>query len=268
MPNGASQAERPPVVVTRPLAQSEALVRRIEASLGRRAVAFPLLEIQALADTAALRAALDAVERYAMVAFVSPNAIDAAFAVLPRWPAMVPLAVMGEGSRRALAARGIDAPAYRILAPADPDRTDSETLFKSLDLSMLRGKRVLIVRGESGRELLADSLRDAGVEVDQVAAYRRIAPAWNGSRQRSLEALLAARPDWIITSSEALRVLFDWTRRLGGETVLAALRGQRFLVPHPRIAETAEGLGLTRIVLTRSGDEALVDALHTLQFPA
>ena len=69
------------VVITRPRAQAEGLARAV-AAIGRTPVVLPLLEIAPLPDTSALRAALAALEGYALVAFVSPNAVDAAFAVL------------------------------------------------------------------------------------------------------------------------------------------------------------------------------------------
>src|SRR3569832_2538878 len=85
-----------PVVITRPVAQAAALAERVTA-LGREAVVFPLLEILPLENDAPLRAALANVRRYAMAAFVSPNAIAAAFAVLPSWPVVVVFVVVGVG---------------------------------------------------------------------------------------------------------------------------------------------------------------------------
>ena len=76
-----------PVVITRPRAQGQALADSV-AALGREAVLLPLLEIFPLADQAALQRVLAGLADYALVAFVSPNAIDAAL-----------------GPRRALAGR-------------------------------------------------------------------------------------------------------------------------------------------------------------------
>src|SRR5450631_4432470 len=149
------------VVITRPLAQSDSLAQRV-AAMGRDAIVFPLLEIHPLADPAQLQLVLDDLTSYAMVAFVSPNAIDAVFKLVPSWPKQVALAVMGEGSRKALAEYGVNAGNATIFSPIDPHRTDSQTLLEALDLAALRGKRVLIIRGETGRELLADELRAAG----------------------------------------------------------------------------------------------------------
>ncbi|MBC7574438.1 MAG: uroporphyrinogen-III synthase [Herminiimonas sp.] len=285
---------RPAVVITRPLAQARGLADKV-AAMGREAIIFPLLEIHPLTDNRALDAALDVLETYALVAFVSPNAIDAAFARRPSWPAQVPLAVMGEGSRQALARHGVTGATHRIFSPQDPDRTDSQTLLAALDLPALAGSQVLILRGESGRELLADALCEAGAVVTQVAAYRRAAPLLDPACANRLRALLQAGCEWVVTSSEALQILVGMVTRLedaptaahavapdattapsGGTAAataaatpaatppsgVARLQQQRLFVPHVRIAETARTLGFSNVVRTASGDERLLAALQ------
>jgi uroporphyrinogen-III synthase len=203
------------------------------------------------------------VSDYALVAFVSPNAVDAAFAHIEDWPPEVALAVVGEGSRAALARHGIDGPRYRIYAPIDASRSDSEHLLQALDIAALRGRKVLVVRGETGRELLPDALRGAGIDVETVAAYRRAVPGLTPDLEASLRTLLAAPNDWIITSSEALRGLSRLVEQLDGATSVAKLQQQRLIVPHARIAETAGALGFTAVTLTGSGDERLLAALQS-----
>jgi uroporphyrinogen-III synthase len=251
-----------PVVITRPLAQADSLAQQV-AAMGRDAVIFPLLEIHPLPDQAELRAALGDLSAYAMVAFVSPNAIDAAFAVLRNWPAQVALAVMGEGSRAALARHGVTDANAIIVSPRDAQRTDSLTLLAALDLAALRGKRVLILRGESGRELLAYALREAGVQVTQVAAYRRMAPALDQARRAQLRNLVDSENDWIVTSSEALRILMQMVQQAADSSGVVKMQQQTIIVPHVRIEETARLLGFRNITLTGSGDARLLAALQS-----
>ena len=250
------------VVITRPRQQAEPLARAV-AALGRTPHILPLLDISPLADDTALRAALADPARYALVAFVSPNAVDAAFAHVAAWPEDVALAVVGEGSRAALARHGIDGPRYRIHQPLDPARSDSEHLLQALDTAALAGRRVLVVRGETGREVLPDALRAAGADVETVAAYRRSVPALTPDLAASLRALLAGPNDWIITSSEALRGLVDLVAGLDGGANVANLQQQHLIVPHARIAETASALGFGTVTLTGSGDERLLAALQS-----
>lgn len=249
------------VIITRPRAQGQGLAQAV-AALGRTPVLLPLLEIAPLADQSALAAALAGLERYALVAFVSPNAVDAAFAHIQQWPRRVALAVLGEGSRAALARHGLDPSNATILGPLDPTRSDSENLLASLDLAALAGQRVLIVRGESGRELMADGFRAAGAEVTVVPAYRRSVPPLTPQLAADLRALLATPNDWIITSSEALRGLFDLLRRLG-DVFVEQMQQQHVIVPHARIAATAQALGLAQVTLTGSGDERLLAAIQS-----
>jgi uroporphyrinogen-III synthase len=264
------------VVITRPLAQSRPLAARV-AALGRSVELLPLLEIEALPDQAPLLAALSRLTApqpgqsgYAMVAFVSPNAIDAAFAHLRQWPAGVTLAVLGEGSRAALAAHGVTPENVHIVSPADSAHSDSEHLLQTLDLAALKGKPVLIIRGDSGRELMADGLRAAGALVDVVPAYRRSVPELTPALAATLARLLSQQNDWIITSSEALRglcgLLAKWDLQNPDamqHNSVVTMQQQHLIVPHARIAETANNLGFSRVTLTGSGDERLLAALQS-----
>jgi uroporphyrinogen-III synthase len=251
-----------PVVITRPAGQAEALARQV-AGLGREVVLFPLLEIHPLADPTALRAALAELERYALVAFVSPNAIDAAFSLRPQWPAGLKLAVVGEGSRQALERHGIHDANATVLRPAKGMRNDSQGLLEVLDKDALRGQQVLLIRGESGRELLAEELRAAGAQVEPVAAYRRCAPTLDAGRRVQLERLVDTPGDWIVTSSEAMRNLIELVRQAQGDAGVAKMQQQHLLLPHERIAETARMLGFVNITEIGSGDEGLLAALQS-----
>ena len=226
------------VVVTRPRAQADALAQAVSAS-GRTAVLLPLLEISPVDDAAPLRAALAELDRFALVAIV------------------------GDGSRAALARHGVTGDTFTIFRPADSAHSDSEHLLQRLDLAAYAGKRVLIVRGDGGRELLADALRAAGARVEPVAAYRRATPVLTAELATRLRALLAQPNDWIITSSEALRGLAGLVQTIDDNALMARLMQQRLIVPHARIAQTARDLGLEHVRLTGSGDARLLAALQS-----
>lgn len=254
------------VVITRPAAQAGPLAARI-AALGLHVTLLPLLEIHALdgaEECAQLQAVLARLSDYDLVAFVSPNAIDCVFAHLPAWPSGLPLAVVGEGSRLALAAHGVTDANATITSPLDTARSDSEHLLLALDLPALRGKRVLIVRGDGGRDYLADGLRAAGAEVEFVTAYRRQVPTLTPALRATLENLLQHNNDWIITSSEALRgllaLLEEWDDK---KTAVVKMQQQHLIVPHARIAQTAAALGFARVTLTGSGDAGVLAALQS-----
>ena len=210
-----------------------------------------------------MEATLHRLTDYAMVAFVSPNAIDAAFAHVKQWPRDVIAAVVGEGSRLALARHGVTADNATIVSPRDAHKTDSETLLMELNLNALRGKKILIVRAETGRELLADQLRSAGVEVEQVAAYRRLAPVLDAVKLDELNQLIAEPNDWVITSSEGLRLLQDMVLQSEAPDGWVKMLEKNLIVPHERIQQTARSLGFRHIILCGSGDEAMYAAIQS-----
>jgi uroporphyrinogen-III synthase len=250
------------IVITRPQSQAESLALRLIA-LGHDVCVFPLLDIQPLSDPTQLKACLSRLTDYAIVAFVSPNAVDAAFAFLPKWHQGVAAAVVGEGSRQALAKHGVTDQTAIVLSPIDTQRTDSETLLEVLDLPALAGNKVLIIRAETGRELLADRLREAGITVDQVEAYSRGSPPLYAERREELSQLIEVDCDWIITSSEALRYLKDDVEQVAGNSGWEKIRQATLIVPHVRIAETAKNMGFEQVILTASGDEALIAAIQS-----
>lgn len=258
------------VVITRPAAQAGPLAASV-AALGLPVHVLPLLEIHSLegAQLAELLAGLGTLHQQDLVVFVSPNAIDCVFAHLPSWPPGLPLAVVGEGSRLALAAHGVTDATALIHRPAAGMPSDSEHLLQALDLPALRGRRVLIVRGDGGRDFLADALRAAGAEVSFVTAYRRAPPALTPAMRATLGRLLQHNNDWIITSSEALRALLgllgeiDRSNGDGQDGIVVKMQQQHLIVPHARIAQSAQALGFVRVTLTRSGDAGVLAALQS-----
>ncbi|WP_297354868.1 fused uroporphyrinogen-III synthase HemD/membrane protein HemX [Paraburkholderia sp.] len=258
-------------MITRPAGQSAALAAQLEAA-GIATLDFPLIEIVPVEDVAPLQAALVALERYALVVFVSPNAVDYAFAEFDSiWPHALPVGVVGPGSVAALARHGVEAPAYRVISPAaaaddDVARFDSEALFAAIDASFgaasLEGKRVLIVRGDGGREWLADRLREGGVEVETVAAYRRLVPEPSIGAWSRVHELLAGEPHaWLITSSEGVRNLDELAHEHLNAGEIAQLKRATLVTPHPRIAQTARGLGFDSITVSGAGDERIAQTL-------
>ncbi len=259
-----SDAHSIPVVITRPLAQATHLANQI-AAIGRQVIVFPLLEIAEITDAVAiqgLQSVFANLESYALVVFVSPNAIDAACQFIQSWPRSVMIGVIGEGSRMALARHDISAPHVEIVYPHG-DKMDSEELLKVLPLSRLRGKRILLVRGQNGRDLLMEKLKANGSEVELVSVYRRLAPALDATKAEQLRTLLASDNEWVITSSEALRNLLAMSHQVAGDEGVVKMLHKHILISHHRIAETASLLGFSYLTQTGSGDECLVAALQS-----
>jgi len=109
----------------------------------------------------------------------------------------------------------------------------------------------VIFRGEGGRELLADTLRQRGARVEYAECYRRIKPQADTTplQQQHFDAV-------IVTSSEGLQNLrellsADWP----------AFRSVAYFVPHERIAQMANQLGVQQALITHGGDAGCIEVL-------
>lgn len=152
------------VLVTRPREQSRELVEAIR-NAGGIAIAFPVIEIvpRPGEDVARDAAALPDPD---IVVYVSTNAVEHGFALHADRDARV--AAIGPATAAAIERAG-----GRVDIRSEQG-FDSEALLETEALLEVDGKRVRIVRGEGGRELLGDSLRERGAEVDYLAVYRRL----------------------------------------------------------------------------------------------
>lgn len=237
------------IAVTRPRDQAALLARRIEQS-GGVPLLFPLLEIEAAEVTPPLREQLSRLAHADLAIFISPNAVQYGMSALRAagvpLPESLKIATVGQGSAKALRELGVAG----VIAPTD--RFDSEGLLALPELQQLAGWRVMIFRGNGGRELMGDTFAARGATVEYVECYRRSKPPQDGT------ALLAAAPDAItVTSSEALGHLWQML----DEEARAALRGTPLFVPHVRIAELARQQGWRQVLPTAAGDDGLLAGL-------
>ena len=186
---------------------------------------------------------------YDIAVFVSANAVEYGAPDPRQWPAKLAAFAPGPGTAEALAAVGIGG--ARIPATT----FDSEGLLALPELAAVRGKRVVIFRGDGGRERLGDTLRARGATVEYVACYGRAAP--QAGAAGLAEAFGEGRIDAVtLTSSEGADNL--WA--LADDTMRAAWRAVPTFVPHPRIAAHARELGLA-VIETGGGDAGLIAGL-------
>ena len=121
--------------------------------------------------------------------------------------------------------------------------------------------RVLILRGEGGREFLAERLRSQGVSVDYLPLYRRVLPQYApGELSRQVRA---ERLNGLVVSSGQG---FEHLLQLAGDDWPALARLPLF-VPSPRVAEQARAAGAQIVVDCRGASAAALQAALE-QFPA
>ena len=230
------------VVVTRPRELAEPFARLLEQH-GARAIVFPALEIQPLPPPPTLGRIAD----FDLVVFVSPSAVRVTLAALPR---RLTAAAIGAGTARELERAGIGP----VIAPVAG--ADSEALLALPQMHQLAGKRVLIVRGEGGRELLAQSLSERGARVEYAECYRRVRPRADPA---ALLASWAAGGVHAVTvnSGEAL----DNLLALLGAEGAARLRATPLFVPHARVAAQAAQLGVREALVAGAADSEMLERL-------
>jgi uroporphyrinogen-III synthase len=242
------------IVVTRPEHQAQTLAQGIAAAGGTPLV-FPVLAIFDVTDLQPLISVGERLDAFDLAVFISPNAVNKALNVLlarRTWPPGLAVATIGKSSERELARHGFEG----VIAPQG--RFDSEALLElpALAAAAMRGRRVVIFRGDGGRELLGDTLIARGATVEYVECYRRERP--NADCAPLMKLWARGELDAItVTSSEGLRNLFDMVGPLGQQW----LRKTPLFVPHERIAEEAARLGLGELHPTAPGDDGLLGAL-------
>ena len=152
------------VLVTRPRAQAADLVAAIQKN-GGSPIEFPVIEIVPRAESEIARdaAALGEVD---IAVFVSRNAV--AHGLSHVTTALT--AATGPSTAAAIEAAG------RVVDISPKRGYDSESLLTAPALQDVSGKKVIVVRGGDGRELLADTLRLRGASVSYLSVYERIRP--------------------------------------------------------------------------------------------
>lgn len=243
------------VVVTRPAHQAQHLCEAIQ-NQGGIPIRFPVLEIAAPADPAEAKQLLSAKLQSAdILIFISPNAVERGVELIKSIgdiPATARIAAVGLGSAKKLKQQGLTADIF-------PDtQFNSEALLAMNEMQSVAGNSILIFRGEGGRELLADTLKQRGAEVIYIECYRRIRPESNSeklSQQLASQSVDAA----VVTSNQGLQNLCDM---LASEDRERLQQVQLFVVSD-RAQHLAVELGfkLPAIVVGQASDEAIVDSL-------
>lgn len=225
--------------MTRPAGQAERLASLLEQA-GARAVRFPAIDIEPVEQQS-----WPALEGFDLVIFVSPTAVQCALSKIEARDFRA--AGVGAGTKRELQAHGV----LHVLAPQEG--ADSEALLELPELQRPQGQRILIVRGEGGREVLAETLAARGAVVEHFECYRRVAP-------RTDPAFLLAAWDRgeidavTVSSSQALENLLAilGAARLGGKPLFAN---------HARVAERARAASIGKVIVAGPGDEEMLAGL-------
>lgn len=244
------------LLLTRPAEECVALAATL-AEVGVHSASLPLLSIEPLPEAPEQHAMMLELDRYCAVVVVSKPAARLGIEWLDRYwpqpPSDQPWFSVGAATGAILEGHGLD-----VSWPETGD--DSEALLALPRLSQalaVPNPRVLILRGEGGREFFAETLRDRGVQVDFLELYRRNLPSYpSGALPATVEA--ERLNGLVVSSGQGLQSLRELAADAWPELVELTL-----FVPSPRVAEMARQLGAKRIVDCRgAGAAALLMALR------
>jgi uroporphyrinogen-III synthase len=230
------------ILNTRPAHQQAELSGLLEQE-GAQILSFPVIEIVAHESAITRQRLTRQLSAYDILLFVSRNAVDHAFRYIDntQFKPGVCFGVIGTATRSALA-----------------------QWVKQLDSCLLAGApyssetRVLIVRGQEGRNLLGEELSARGAEVDYCEVYRRTLPRCAASDFYRL--VEKAFPTLVIlTSNEGMHNLFE----LVDSRAARRLRRIAWLLISERMRESALKLGHNAsIIIARSAsDEGIQQAI-------
>lgn len=239
------------VLVTRPEHQAGPLCQWIEQH-GGVAIRWSTLVIGEPRDWAPALALFDRLAHYDLAIFTSANAVDRAMPPIQErggFPPGLEIAAIGPATARALARHGVD----RCLQPEQG--FTSEALLALPRLQRVAGQAIAIVRGEGGRELLAETLTARGARVEHAEVYRRERPALDATAllERWSRGEIGAV---VVTSAESLSNLFDMLGVAGQDY----LRQTPVIAVSARTAQSAANFGCHHLLLAREASDAAIAA--------
>lgn len=245
---------RKKILVTRPHHQAENICRLIEKQ-GWEAMRFPTIEIQARSLSAQEIERIQNINHYQQVFFVSANAVNFAFQLMNNKIEClhkISCFAMGKASYQALIRYGLSH------AVVPQQGFNSEAMLALPETQNIHGQFCLIIKGDGGRELLADGLRKRGAKVDYLQVYKRVTPKVDSyliSEHLHHQALNAI----LIYSGDALQNL---VQMLANEETNKNLLNTPVVVISQRVQSLAKKIGFKKIIIAdETSDIAMMNVL-------
>jgi uroporphyrinogen-III synthase len=241
------------VLVTRPSQQGGGLCDMIQQQ-GGKAIDFPVIEICDIEPDEQLQASLLQLDEFDIAIFISANAVSYALDKLPastEWPQKVSIASIGRATAGMLEAEG-----YQVSIKPET-RFTSEGLLATPAMQDVEGKRIIIFRGEGGRQALADTLQSRGAKTIYANVYKRVLPEYEAG---AFTVCWQQNPDVMVTtSSEGIKNLAE----LAQTDNITQVFQVPLVVMSERSAEFARKTGFNSdiIVVEEISDQGIVDTL-------
>lgn len=243
-------------LITRPRAKGEQLARQIEVANGA-ALCCPFIDISTGPQFESVSTLLDKLQSGDYIIAISDNAVNYANASLMNenktWPQQINYIAVGPTTAKSWQKNGIQ-------HAKTPDSHDSEGVLKLLANVSVANKNIIILRGNGGRETMAEDLIKRTANVTYCEVYQRTVPSYepalliNKWQQFAINSV-------IITSGEILGNLIKTIPY----TALPWILNLHFIVPSPRIAALAHELGIEHVTIARgASNNSLFNAVKQL----
>ena len=245
------------VMITRPSRQAKGMTKLIE-DLGGEPWEFPTIEIAPPSDFSPVDNAIERIEEYSWLVFTSINGVTAFFERMIhlrkdiRCLKDIHISAIGTKTEAELKKMG-------LFCAYVPEEYTSEALVDGLKRELKQGNKILIPRAETAPDVFGD-LRDAGLEVDEVPAYRTVPGSGNIHLARKL---LEDGKIHILTFTSASTVT-NFVDMIGTDDLGELLRGVVVSCIGPVTARTAKDLGLpVQVVADKHTIEGMVNSILT-----
>lgn len=161
------------IAITRPAHQAGKLIKKLESN-SAKVIPFPLLEIVEPKSPHLLQQQLSNLEHFNTALFISPNAVERALKYVSKAQLKsLKIAAVGKKTALSLHNKGLSVDYF-------PDKLFNSEALLALDaMQQVQGQRIIIFRGEGGRDLLRDTLQQRGANVAYSNVYARRCPADN-----------------------------------------------------------------------------------------
>lgn len=203
--NSLSVLSNKTILITRPVHQAQNLARLLELA-GAETLFQPAIEILPPEDWGPLDRVLDRLDHFDYLVFSSVNGVDFFF---QRWAetrqkafafSEIRFAAIGSSTAEALKAKGVTS----VLAPESFRAEElADALVADMNATISNHRpRFLLLRASRGREVLAETLRDANADVEQVVVYQSVDV--KQAKPDVLEKLRKGKIDWVLLTSSSI----------------------------------------------------------------
>ena len=243
-------------LITRPQNKGELLAAEIKAA-GGQAICCPFIEVTAGGQFNLVPQYLNNLTTQDYIIAISDNAVNYSTQSLQQqnysWPQTVNYIAVGPNTAQSWQRAGVTS----AQIPLTHDSEGVLALLQDLDLTH---SRIIILRGNGGRETLAEALIQRSKNVTYCEVYQRIKPNYDHNKLVDNWQQFAIN-SVIITSGEILTNLMHSIPSYASPWITNLY----FIVPSQRIAKLAYQFGINHVTIAQgASNDAILAALEQL----